>query len=125
VKAKEIEFIYLETSQNSADMFTKSLLRLTNEFCKEKVGTHSFTPLKHELVESSTKGDITQAVVCLNSNFSLIGFVLRASDEKKSLERQNELSALLALFHKSRTTRKCSLEIWESWLSLCSSVHWT
>jgi hypothetical protein len=53
MKAKKIEFIYLERSQNPAEMFTKSLLRLKNEFCKEKMGVHSITPLKHELIESS------------------------------------------------------------------------
>jgi hypothetical protein len=42
----------METSQNPADMFTKSLPRLKFDFCKEKVGVHSITPLKHELVEN-------------------------------------------------------------------------
>jgi hypothetical protein len=55
VKAKEIEFIYLETSQNPANMFTKSLPRFKFEFCKERVRVYSITPLKHELIESSTK----------------------------------------------------------------------
>ena len=55
VKAKEIEFINFETSQNQAKMFTKRLPRLQFEFCNEEVGVHSITPLKYELVESSTK----------------------------------------------------------------------
>jgi hypothetical protein len=55
VKAKEIEFIYLETSQYPVEMFTKSFPRLKFELCKEKVRMHSITPLKHELIESSTK----------------------------------------------------------------------
>jgi hypothetical protein len=55
VKAKEIEFINFETSQNPAKMFTKSLPRLQFEFCNEEVGVHSINLLKHELVEISTK----------------------------------------------------------------------
>jgi hypothetical protein len=52
------------------------------------------------------------SVVCLDS-FSLDGFALKASHKKNSLKRQDGLSASLALFHKSHTTRKCLLEIWE------------
>jgi hypothetical protein len=55
VETKKIEFIYLETSQNPVDMFTKSLFRLKFEICKEKVGVHSITPLKYELAESSIR----------------------------------------------------------------------
>jgi hypothetical protein len=51
IKAQEIEFIHLETSQNPAALFTKSLPRIKFEFCKEKVGVYSIIPLKHELVE--------------------------------------------------------------------------
>jgi hypothetical protein len=45
----------LETSQNPANMFTKSLSRLKFEFYKDEVGIHLITLLKHELIKISTK----------------------------------------------------------------------
>jgi hypothetical protein len=56
----------------------------------------------------------TRTVVCLDSSFSMAGFALKAPHERNSLERHDELLALLALFYKSRTTKECPLEIHES-----------
>ena len=60
------------------------------------------------------EGNTTQVAVSFYRSFSLANFTFRAPDERKFGKGQDELLALLAFFHKSRTTRECSLEIQES-----------
>jgi hypothetical protein len=53
----------------------------------------------------------TRAAVSFDRSFSLANFTFRAPHERKFGKGQDELLALLALFHKSRTTTECPLEI--------------